>query len=307
MGVVDEEGEVVDAVVKIELDLVEVAVVAVDNLLRYISLGDPVHILRRHVQGADDRVKGLVEADHDLPKIPLMPVRVGPGGQLPFHGAHGQPVGVVDEEGDVVDAVVQIKLDLVEVAVVAVAYLLRHLSLGDPVHILSRHVQGADDRVQSLVESRHQVTEVPLVLGRIGPDNQLPRHRRLGQSPGIGDQGTDGVGHLFHGHDDTPGVLPCRVDDGGKIPPGHFAGQFSHEGRLSPQLPPDPPGDDPTETKPQENGHQSEQRHEQGSFLGQHIVFVGTPLGLLDLGVHLLHQRIQSDAAVLGDLPFQQE
>jgi hypothetical protein len=58
-----------------------------------------------------------------------------------------------DQPPDGVDADVEVVLDVVEVALVGVGDLGRDVALGDAVHVLGRHVQGLDDRVQHPIQA----------------------------------------------------------------------------------------------------------------------------------------------------------
>src|ERR1039458_6552582 len=81
--------------------------------------------------------------------------------------------------GDVVDAVVEVVLDLVEVAVVAVGNLRRDVALRDAVHIFGGDVQRPDHRVQGLVHALDNLAILALVLRCIGAGGQFPFYRRL--------------------------------------------------------------------------------------------------------------------------------
>ena len=188
LGIEYQRIDVVDGIVQVELDLVEIAVVGIGDLGGDVSLADPVYILCGHVQGADDGIQRFVDACYDLLEIPLMFGGIGAGGQLAFDGGLGQHVGVGDQGVDVVDAVVEVELDLVEVALVGIGDLGGDVPFTDPVHVLGGHVQRADDRIQGLVDPDHRLFEIPLMLGDVGPGRQFPRHGGLGQHSGIGHQ-----------------------------------------------------------------------------------------------------------------------
>ena len=64
--------------------------------------------------------------------------------------------------------VVQVVLDVVEVAVVLLGDLLRDVPLADPVDVVGGHVQGADQGVQHLVDAVDQELVITLRLD-IGP------------------------------------------------------------------------------------------------------------------------------------------
>ena len=153
--------------------LVEVAVVGVGDLRRDVALGDAVDVVGGHVQRADDRVEGVVDALHDLAEVALVLGGVGAGGELAVHGGLGQHAGVGDQRVDGVDAAVEVVLDLVEVAVVGVGDLGRDVALGDPVDVVGGHVQRADDGVEGLVDALDDLAEVALVLGGVGAGGEL--------------------------------------------------------------------------------------------------------------------------------------
>ena len=97
----------------------------------------------------------------DLPEVPLMFGRIRPRRELAFHRRLREQVGIGHQRVDRVDALVQVVLDLVEVAVVIVGDLRRYVALGNPVHILGGHVQRSDDRVQGLVDAFHDLLKSP--------------------------------------------------------------------------------------------------------------------------------------------------
>ena len=79
----------------------------------------------------------------DLAEVALVLGGVGPGGQLAFDGGLGRACAAsADQAVEGVDALVEVVLDLVEVAVVGVGDLRRDVALGDPVDVLGRHHQA---------------------------------------------------------------------------------------------------------------------------------------------------------------------
>ena len=86
-------------------------------------------------------------------------------------GVGGNAVGCLDQD-------VQVVLDPVEVAVISVGDHLGHIALGDPVDMFGRHIQGADDRIQGVVDPGHDLLKVALVFGRIRSDCKLTFNRR---------------------------------------------------------------------------------------------------------------------------------
>ena len=93
--------------------------------------------------------------------------RVGARRQLAFEHGLRQRNAVGDQPADGVDAHVEVVLDLVEVALVSVGDLGRDIAFRDAVHVLGRHVQGLDDRVQHPIETLHDGTVA--TLEHVGP------------------------------------------------------------------------------------------------------------------------------------------
>ena len=193
LGIGDEGVDVVDAAVEVVLDLVEVAVVAVGDAGRDVALGDAVDVLGGHVEGPDDRVEGVVDALDDAEVVALVAAGVGAGGQAPVDGGGGEHLGVCDERVDGVDAGVEVVLDLVEVAVVAVGDAGRDVALGDAVDVLGGHVEGPDDRVEGVVDALDDAEVVALVLGGVGAGCELALHGGHAEHVGVCDERVDGV------------------------------------------------------------------------------------------------------------------
>ena len=194
----------VDAGVEVVLDFVEVAVVAVGDPGRNVALGDPVHILGRHVQWPDHRIQSGIDAFDDLAVVALVLAGIGARAQLAFHRGFRQHGGIDDECIHGVDAGVEIVFDFVEVAVVTVRDPGRDVTLGDTVHILCRHVQWPDHRIQGGIDAFDYFAVVALVLADIGASAQFALDCGLGQHRGVGQHCVQGqlllchVGGEFH-------------------------------------------------------------------------------------------------------------
>ena len=179
----------VDAVVQVVLDLVEVAVVVVGDLRRDVALGDPVHILGSHVQRADDGVERLVDAVDDLAEVAADACSHRRGWRACRLDCRlDQHVGVGHQRVHVVDAGVQVVLDLVEVAVVLVGDLRRDVALRDPVHVLGSHVQRADHGVERLVDAGDDLLVPALELFGVAARCEFALHGSLGQHLRFADQ-----------------------------------------------------------------------------------------------------------------------
>ena len=123
-----------------------------------------------------------------VPEVALVPGRVGAGRELTLHRGRGERAGVLDQRVDRVDAGVEVVLQRIEVAVVALGDLRGDRSLGDPVHIVGGHVERDDDRVQGRVHALDDGAEVALVPGRVGARRELAFDRRVRERLRVGDQ-----------------------------------------------------------------------------------------------------------------------
>ena len=95
-----------------------------------------------------------------------------------------------------IDAGVQVVLDLVKVAVVAVGDLGRDVTLRDSIHILGGHVEWADHGVQRLVDASDNLPVAALELLDVPAAREFAFHRRLGERFRLGDQLAQGFHDL---------------------------------------------------------------------------------------------------------------
>ena len=89
---------------------------------------------------------------------------IGTSGKLTLDCRFDEDVRVGHEGVEVIDAVVEVVLDLVEVAVVGVGDLRRDITLGDPVYVLCRYIERSDDGIQGIVDAFHDLLIIPLYL-----------------------------------------------------------------------------------------------------------------------------------------------
>ena len=158
------------------LHLLVVALVGLRDQFVDLAVGDLGQNAVAFADGQQDGIQHLVDALDDLAVVALVLGGVGAGGQFAFRRRLDQHAGLGHQRVDGVDAVVQVVLDLVEVAVVGVGDLGRDVALGDAVHVLGGDVQRADHRVQRLVDALDDLAVVALVLGGIGAGGQLAFH-----------------------------------------------------------------------------------------------------------------------------------
>ena len=120
-----------------------------------------------------DGVEHLVHALENPAVIALVLARVGACGEFAICRCLDQQSGLVHQRLDVIDAGVEVVLDFVEVAVVAVGDLGRDVALGDTVHVLGRYVQRTNHRVQRGIDALHNLAVVALVLAGFGACPEL--------------------------------------------------------------------------------------------------------------------------------------
>ena len=89
---------------------------------------------------------------------------IGPGIEPPLDRGFCQHPGVLDEQVDGIDTLVEIVFDLVEVPVVGLFNLRRDVALGDPVNILSGDVEGSDDGIEGAVDTMCNFKEIPRII-----------------------------------------------------------------------------------------------------------------------------------------------
>ncbi len=218
----------VDAQIQVVLDLVEVAAILVGDLPGNVPFADPVDIAGRHVQRADDRIQRGVDSLHDRPEVALMPRRIRPRGQLPFHRGRRQHPGIRHQRVDRVDAEIQVVFDLIEVALVVVRDSRRDVALADPVDVARRDVERADHGVQRPVDPLDDLAVDTLEGGGVPAGGQTPLHRGEGQLVRFLRHRTDRLDHalqrlaqdVLFGPDDALG--PRRGQRPGRQGPGHL-------------------------------------------------------------------------------------
>ena len=67
-----------------------------------------------------------------------------------------------------------------------------NVTLADALHIVGRHIQRGDDRIQGIVESLHDCLIFATVFGDLGARRQIALHCRLGQHRDVPDHGVEG-------------------------------------------------------------------------------------------------------------------
>ena len=125
------------------------------------------------VERGDDGIQGLVNSLDDRPEVAAVFSRVGPDIQFAGDCRLGQHVDIVNHRLHRVDAHVEIILDLIKIAVIAIGDLGRDVALGYPVNVLRGYVQRPDHRIQRVVKPFDNLTEITAVLGNVGSDIQF--------------------------------------------------------------------------------------------------------------------------------------
>ncbi len=131
------------------------------------------------------------------------------GTLLELHGqvAAGHLLGRARDRGDGGDQLVQVFLDLVEVAAVLLAYRRGHVPLGDAVDVVGGHLQRADHRVEGLVHPFDDAPEIPFVAPRVGAGPELSFHRGMGEGLGVVDERLDALRHPLERCEQLAGLV----------------------------------------------------------------------------------------------------
>ena len=135
-------------------------------------------------QGLD----GVVDPFYDPGIVAAELAGVTAGLELALHRSLGQHPSLGHQAIDRVNALVEVVLDLVKVTLVLVGDLFRDVALGDAVHVLGGHVQGADHRIQRVIETLHDLGKFTLELARIASCVELPFDGSFGEHPDLGCQ-----------------------------------------------------------------------------------------------------------------------
>ena len=107
---------------------------------------------------------------------------------LPATVAFDQFVGFGQQAAHRIDAVIQVVLDFVEIAVVGIGDFRRDVALADPVHIFGRDVDRADEGIAQVIDAADQLAPAAREFGCIAAGRQLAGHRRLYQFVRFGQQ-----------------------------------------------------------------------------------------------------------------------
>ncbi len=175
-----------------EVFFVNRAAQVVDRVLaQYVD-----HILNRFTHNFHQSVQAL---DQFIP-FAVKGLGVAPILQPALPHGFNRGLRLVEQAVQVVDEGVQVVFNLVEITPVSIGDDWRDISLGNPVHVLGRHVQGANDRFQSCVDAFDNFPELTFVPGAVGAGVKPARY-------GCGDQCVDVVCKAFQGvhHSDKGG------------------------------------------------------------------------------------------------------
>ncbi|OQA53825.1 MAG: hypothetical protein BWY45_02852 [Euryarchaeota archaeon ADurb.Bin294] len=77
-GVSDEIVDGINALVQVILDLVEVSVIRISDLRGDVTFRDTIHILGSDIQGADNRIKRVINPFGKQEKVALIFIRINP-------------------------------------------------------------------------------------------------------------------------------------------------------------------------------------------------------------------------------------
>ena len=201
----DEAGDGVNALVEVVLDLVEVAVVVVGDLRGHVALGDAVDVFGRHVDRGHEGIDQLVHAADQRAPAAAKLLGVSARLQLTVLGGLDQGVRLPQQAVHHVDALVEVVLDLVEVAVVVVGDLRGHVALGDAVDVFGRHVDRGHEGIDQLVGPVHDRPELCGNQIRVSARLELALDSRIDEPFRFTDQHGKHLGN-------APGDEECKND-----------------------------------------------------------------------------------------------
>ena len=228
--------------------------------------------------------------------------RIGTRCQLAFDGRFGQDRRIGDQRVDRVDAGVEVVLERIEVAVVAVGDLGRNRALGDLVDVVGGHVERPDHRVECGIDTLDDRLKITLVLGRVGPRFKLAFDRGLGEHVGVCSHGLNRRLHPTHCiGQPTDLILAVDVEFEAKVPGGHFVGAIRQLSGRAGDAARDKEGKKTADQKPgSRQCNQQPARRRRQSFRLSANLFV--QLGLIvDEVAHRLHIGVVVVAHILKD------
>ena len=106
---------------------------------------------------------------------------VGADVEFAVDGGLGERFRLGNQAVDRVDAVIEVILDGVEIAVVVVGDLRGNIARGNAIDVVGGHVQRSDDGVQRVVHALNDLAVVALMLVRVGTGRKLSLDARLGK------------------------------------------------------------------------------------------------------------------------------
>ena len=162
---------------------------------------------------------------------------ISPGGQTAFDRRLLEVAGLGHQVGDGIDSGVEVVLEGVEVTVVSVGNLGWNIAFGDAIDVIGGHVERINYRIQGVIDTLDDLTEVALMFAGIRAGRQLAVNSRFSQQVGIGDQGFDSIGHSRYRHHQAARLFAAHVDVKGQVSHGELACIFHRLNRFAAQLP----------------------------------------------------------------------
>ena len=241
---------------------------------------------------------------------------IGTGFEPAFDRRLGQHIGISHQCIDRADSLVEIVLEGVEIAVVAVGDLWRDVALGDAIDITGSHIERANHGVQGLIDTGDDGLKVAFMLAGIGPRFELAGDRCPGQQRGIVNQAANRALNRFDGACDIADlVFGSGFDLEFEVATAHFFGSIHHLIDRNG----DGAGDEPAQQDARQGGDACQYGHNLGGTAGHRIGLLADFLHLFVLmddhvvnvlsvvlvkRTHIPHEQFAAFAAIAG--PHQQ-
>ena len=171
--------------IEVVFDDVVLAFVIVGDLGRNNTLADFVHIVCGDHQRIDDVGDDVINPDYQLFPSAYKQLGVGTFIQFSISRCDDDLTGFIQQVVHNVNAVVQVVLDFIEIAVVVVRNSGRNIALADPIHIFSSDVQRTDDGIEGFIDAGNDGLEIALMFAGIGASGQLAVYCGLCKRSGI--------------------------------------------------------------------------------------------------------------------------
>ena len=122
---------------------------------------------------------------------------IGPSGKLSFNCSFGKNTRVGDQHVHGINALIEVVLYCIEVAIIGIGYLRRNIAFGNTIYIFRRYVEWPDYRIQAVINSLNNLAEITLMFGSVRTCGEFAFYCRLGQNSRVYNKQTYGINTLI--------------------------------------------------------------------------------------------------------------